>query len=568
MAEAVAALGSGAPASGAGGWGQAVRVGVIAGLDAVIRDLTVYRGQVLLAHREDGGWGTGQDRDFADWRSRTTGGGRGAATGELVVAEGMAQIRALGEAVARGELGLEHAKALARVRQGASGPVKEALSGEVGAELVEKGKGLSAPDLAKEARKVAAQIDAAAAQADFEAVWQRRSVTTRRSGGAATGQWVLDPVSGTVVATALDAIVGVPGKEDTRTREQRLADALVTMASRVLQVGADLNGAQVRPHLAVVVQEETWAATTAHRRAQEAADRGAAFGLTNPDNHEDDDTGCVGVRPALRPVVGLPDVAPAELEDGTVVPLGELGRLLCDCEATRVVLDAASVVLDVGQTQRTYTAELRRAVTTRDRRCRWPGCTMRASWCEVHHVRWWSHGGVTSVANGMTLCSFHHHVLHAQHVLVVPAGEGFAFYHRDGHLIGTSPHPPRGPRSTRRAPVADGYTPDLTGTRQHLTDPLNRGGRAPDPPTRVDGRPGLAPGGPGGLPDASRGQPGVQGTTLPTTSPGPGGRTGPDTRDPGTATPPGTGPAGQHPARPRQAGTSAAPMLWDDPTVT
>ncbi|UNX53217.1 HNH endonuclease [Georgenia sp. TF02-10] len=509
---------------------------------------------MLLAHREDGGWGTGQDRDFADWRSRTTGGGRGAATGELVVAEGMAEIPALQDAVARGELGLEHAKALARVRQGASGPVKEALSGDVGAELVEKGKGLSAPDLAREARRVAAQIDAAAAQADFEAVWQRRSVTTRRSGGAATGQWVLDPVSGAVVATALDAIVGVPGKEDTRTREQRLADALVTMASRVLQVGADLNGAQVRPHLAVVVQEETWAATTAHRRAQEAADQGAAFGLTTP-HHEDDDTGCVRVRPALPAVVGLPDVAPGELEDGTVVPLGELGRLLCDCEATRVVLDAASVVLDVGQSQRTYTGELRRAVTTRDRRCRWPGCTVRASWCEVHHVRWWSHGGATSVANGMTLCSFHHHVLHAQHVLVVPGGEGFAFYHRDGHLIGTSPHPPRGPRSTRRAPVADGYTPDLTGTRQHLTDPLNNPrGRAPDPPTRVDGRPGLAPGGPGGLPDGSRGQPDAQGTALPT-SPGPGGRAGPD-------------PRATDSARPHQASTSAEPMLWDDPAVT
>src|SRR5690606_1589053 len=65
-------------------------------------------------------------------------------------------------------------------------------------------------------------------------------------------------------------------------------DALVTMSSRVLTVGADLNGAQVRPHLALVVDDATWAA--ARRHADEvdttvavAVDathgNGAAFGL-------------------------------------------------------------------------------------------------------------------------------------------------------------------------------------------------------------------------------------------------------------------------------------------------
>ena len=113
----VLALREGAPGKGAGEWSREVRDEVIAGLDTAIQELTVYRGQVLLAQRQDGHWGSVQDRDFADYRCRQTGTGRGAALGEVQLAEGLEQMPALAEAVDRGELNLEHAKTLARLRR-------------------------------------------------------------------------------------------------------------------------------------------------------------------------------------------------------------------------------------------------------------------------------------------------------------------------------------------------------------------------------------------------------------------------------------------------------------------
>src|SRR5690606_35050421 len=166
----------------------------------------------------------------------------------------------------------------------------------------------------------------------------------------------------------------------------------------------------------------------------------------------------------------LPDVEPATLEDGSIIPLTELQRLACDCEMTRIVLDADSQVLDVGQTQRHYTRELRRAVTARDRHCQWPSCTLRASWCEVHHITWWSNGGPTSTSDGLTLCSYHHHCVHAEHIRITTLTSGHAFHDRHGTPIGMTNYPTRARRSARASrDEPDGLTPPRPGTTSSTT---------------------------------------------------------------------------------------------------
>ncbi|HLS49122.1 MAG TPA: DUF222 domain-containing protein, partial [Actinomycetaceae bacterium] len=255
---------------------------------------------------------------------------------------------------------------------------------------------------------------AAQAQADHETVMRRRRFRTVRAAGGRHGEFFLTEADGALLETALDAIAGRPAKDDTRTREQRLADALVTLAGRMLQLGDDRLGAQVRPHLALVVNQETWTAMSRHRAALDQAIAGNTA------------------------LPAWPDVAPAELEDGQPVAPSTLLQLMCDCEITRIVMSPESVPIDLGRTKRLYDKSLRRAVTTRDRHCQWPHCTLRASWCEVHHIVWFSRGGRTSIDNGITLCSFHHHRVHSHHVRITRTTGGFAFHSRHGEHIGTT----------------------------------------------------------------------------------------------------------------------------------
>ncbi len=57
---------------------------------------------------------------------------------------------------------------------------------------------------------------------------------------------------------------------------------------------------------------------------------------------------------------------------------------------------------------RHHPVQIRRAVTRRDTRCRFPGCQQPAPACHVHHLRPRADGGETSVASCCLLGTFHH----------------------------------------------------------------------------------------------------------------------------------------------------------------
>ncbi len=119
----------------------------------------------------------------------------------------------------------------------------------------------------------------------------------------------------------------------------------------------------------------------------------------------------------------------SELQDRGAVTPEAARRLACDAKVSRVITDGASRPLDVGRSTKVVPPALRRAVTVRDRGCRFPGCGRPPSWCDAHHVRHWADGGETALDNLVLLCRPHHRAIH----------RGFGVQIRDGTPVFTRP---------------------------------------------------------------------------------------------------------------------------------
>jgi hypothetical protein len=97
--------------------------------------------------------------------------------------------------------------------------------------------------------------------------------------------------------------------------------------------------------------------------------------------------------------------------DGTDLDAAATGLLTCDSVVQRVMV-AGDKVLNMGREIRTATVAQRRAIITRDRHCRAPGCSTKAKHCDVHHVDHWINGGRTDVHRMVLLCGTHHRQFH------------------------------------------------------------------------------------------------------------------------------------------------------------
>jgi hypothetical protein len=106
-------------------------------------------------------------------------------------------------------------------------------------------------------------------------------------------------------------------------------------------------------------------------------------------------------------------------------------RLACTAKIVPVVLGGASEVLDLGRTRRLFSPAQRKAMAVRDRRCRAEGCAVPAAWCEAHHAaNPWAQGGRTDLADGVLLCSWHHHRAHDRRYAARRLPDGDYRFHR------------------------------------------------------------------------------------------------------------------------------------------
>ena len=256
--------------------------------------------------------------------------------------------------------------------------------------------------------------------------------------------------------------------EEARDTERRHLARSVTM--RVDEDGMVLMHARLTPELGAVVQRALEAA--AERLYQESKDAAAPDSIVEEVNWEQRRADALGLLAECAPQTDLDrgsaqdryqvvlhvdadDVqadagAVLELEDGGIRVSAETSQRL-SCDASVVVMREApdGSVLDVGRRTRTVPTPIRRALTARDARCRFPGCNARR--CDAHHIEHWVDGGSTSLDNLMLVCRRHHTLLHEGGITVERSALGeLTFVRPDGRAIEVAPRIP----ATRVGPLS------------------------------------------------------------------------------------------------------------------
>ena len=95
------------------------------------------------------------------------------------------------------------------------------------------------------------------------------------------------------------------------------------------------------------------------------------------------------------------------------------------------MLGGESEILDLGRSRRLFSPAQRKAMAIRDLTCRAEGCDIPAAWCEAHHAADpWSQGGRTDLADGLLMCSYHHHRAHDHRYRVEHTGDRRLTFHR------------------------------------------------------------------------------------------------------------------------------------------
>lgn len=129
-----------------------------------------------------------------------------------------------------------------------------------------------------------------------------------------------------------------------------------------------------------------------------------------------------------------------ELEQGPSMAAETARRLACDASVVTIIENNQGEPLNVGRRIRAIPPGIRRALKSRDKGCRFPGCSFKR-FVDGHHVKHWADGGETSLANLVTLCRFHHRQVHEGRVVIQTLNDGaFRFVRPDGQTY-ESPAP-------------------------------------------------------------------------------------------------------------------------------
>ncbi len=390
-----------------------------------------YRLLQLIAELDDlapwGAWGLASCAHWLNWRC---GIGLNAAREKVRVAHALKSLPAISAAFASGTLSFSKVRALTRIADDANE-----------AELLE----LAFHATAAQVERLVRGYRRAGGLAEREQAMARHAAGELNyyydDDGCLVIRARLPAEQGAVVLQALNAametqeaeknddapndVTAVTSEHENRFAQNR-ADALTTMAETTLRHGPEPLSSAERYQVVVHVTAETLAA--------------------------DDDGRC-------------------DLECGQHLAPDTARRIACDGSRLWITEDAAGNPLDIGRKTRAVPTAMQRALRSRDRGCRFPGCTHHR-FVDAHHIRHWANGGETSLDNLVLMCRCHHRLVHEGGFGVQRIADGVIQFTRpDGHVIAEHP----------QLPVSGG---------DGLRDPIFRKGNKP-----IDASDWIIPGG-------------------------------------------------------------------------
>jgi Domain of unknown function (DUF222) len=97
---------------------------------------------------------------------------------------------------------------------------------------------------------------------------------------------------------------------------------------------------------------------------------------------------------------------------GIDLPVETVRRMACEARIIPVVMSSKGVVLDMGRATRLAGPQQRKALEAMHPTCAVPRCNVGVSYCEPHHIDYWTNGGHTDMSNLVPLCAEHHRCVH------------------------------------------------------------------------------------------------------------------------------------------------------------
>src|SRR5947207_7101740 len=357
----------------------------IIGIRQTIDKLEAVGGEATRRFEKAGGYRADGSLGMVPWLRAHGKLTAGAAAEHVETARQLDKLPKTEEALARGEIGYQHAVAMARTAEhvGAAQLRKAETMLLKAAETMDPGQFVAVT------KNFEHQVDAESALSEANRAHQRRYL---RIGEAINGlvriEGQVTPDAGAIIRSAIEPYAR-PSKGDDRSAGQRLADALVEVCRRGRSgQGSEVghtNGAGPRPQLVITAAADTLA--------------------------------------------GIEGAPAGQLEWGGTVPAETVRRLACDSAITRIT-GLGELEWEISHSSRTIPPATRRALVARDHHCVFPGCDRPAPWCDGHHLGFWADGGPTKLENLGLVCVPHHRKVHE---------EGWTLKRKDDRWMATPP---------------------------------------------------------------------------------------------------------------------------------